>query len=56
MVIVQEKCEYGTLRKALVKCSRLDDDDSVFISKMLLNGHIDLLRQGVNWFGNENDI
>ena len=56
MVIIQEKCQYGTLKKALGKCKRLDDDDSIFISKMLLNGHIDLLRQGVNWFGDENDI
>ena len=56
MVIIQEKCQYGTLKKALAKCKRLDDDDSIFISKMLLNGHIDLLRQGVNWFGDENDI
>lgn len=52
MVIVQEKCEYGTLKKALTKCKRLDDDDSIFMSKLILNGHIDCLRQGLNWFGN----
>ena len=56
MVIVQENCEYGTLKKALARCKRLDDDDSIFVGKILLNGHIDLLRQGINWFGDENDI
>lgn len=56
MVIVQENCQYGTLKKALTKCKRLEDEDSVAISKMLLNGHIDLLRMGINWFGDENDI
>ena len=56
MVIIQEHVGYGTLKKALAKCKRFDDDDSVFISKMILNGHIDLLRGGVTWFGDENDI
>ena len=56
MIIVQENCEYGALKKALAKCKRLDDDDSIFVGKILLNGHIDLLRQGINWFGDENDI
>lgn len=56
MVIVQEHVPYGTLKKALAKCRRLDDDDSVYISKMILNGHIDLLRSGISWFGDENDI
>lgn len=51
LVLVQEFTPYGTLRKALSKCKRLDDDDSVYLSKMILNGHIDLLRSGVNWFG-----
>lgn len=51
MIIVQEHCAYGTLEKALAKCKRFDYDDSVYISKMILNGHIDLLRNGVTWFG-----
>lgn len=51
IVLIQERCDYGTLKKALKKCKRFEDEDSVFISKMLLNGHIDLLRIGINWFG-----
>lgn len=39
-----------------MKCKRFDNDDAVFISKMILNGHIDLLRNGVTWFGTEQDI
>lgn len=56
MVIVQENCPYGTLDRILAKCKRFDNDDSVFIAKLLLNGHIDLLRNGVVWYGNEGDI
>jgi hypothetical protein len=52
LILVQESTPYGTLKNALNKCKRLDDDDSVFLAKMMLNGHIDLLRQGVTWFGN----
>ena len=56
MVIVQEFVDYGTLKRALAKCKRLNDDDSVFLTKMILNGHIDMLRAGVTWFGDEGDI
>ena len=56
MVIIQEFVGYGTLKNALAKCKRFDDDDSVFVAKMILNGHIDLLRAGITWFGDENDI
>lgn len=35
------------------KCRKLDDFDAVFLSKILLNIHVDLLRAGFNWFGTE---
>ena len=39
------------MKDALNRCERLDDSDSVFIAKLILNGHIDLLRTDCNWFG-----
>ena len=49
LLIVQEAVSYGTLKNAFKKCNRLDDDDSITVSKHLLQGHIELLRQG-NYF------
>jgi len=40
LLVVQEAALYGTLDNALKKCKRLDDDDCLTISKILLNGHI----------------
>ena len=56
LVLVTERVGYGNLGQALTKCERLDDNDSIFISKMILSGHIDLLRSDCNWFGTEDDI
>jgi hypothetical protein len=56
LIFVTEKVTYGSLKNALVKCERLDDADSLFLTKNLLNGHIDLLRSDCNWFGTEDDI
>lgn len=39
-----------------MRCERLDETDSIYFTKILLNGHIDLLRSDINWFGNEEDI
>lgn len=33
------------------KCKKLDDFETVFMAKVLLNTHVDLMRTGVNWFG-----
>jgi hypothetical protein len=41
---------------ALAKAKRFEDEDGVAISKQLLNGHIDLLRNGFYWSGTEADI
>jgi len=38
------------------RCRKLDDFDAVFMSKILLAAHVDLLRAGFNWFGTEEDI
>ena len=56
LVFVTERVAYGNLGKALQKCQRLDDNDSLFMAKMILNGHIDLLRGDCNWFGTQEDI
>lgn len=56
LVFITERVSFGNLGKALVKCERLDDGDSLFMAKMILNGHIDLLRSDCNWFGSDEDI
>ena len=56
LVFITERVGYGNLGRGLQKCERLDDADSIFMSKMILNGHIDLLRSDCNWFGTEEDI
>ncbi len=56
MAVVQEQVTYGTLDRLLGACKRFDDFDALFITKYLLNGQIDLLRTGVDWFGTINDI
>jgi hypothetical protein len=35
------------------KCKYIDETDAIFLSKQMLNGHVDLLRFDLNWFGNE---
>ena len=47
---------FSTLRFALEKCKKLDDFDAIFLSKVFLHANVDLLRAGVNWSGNEDDI
>lgn len=56
MALIQEQVSFGTLDKVLANCKRFDDFDAVFIVKYLLNGQIDLLRAGVDWFGTINDM
>lgn len=56
MLVIQEAVPYGTLAAALAKPKRLDDDDALMVAKHLLNGHIDLLRSGLYWSGNEADV
>ena len=40
----------------MAKCKKLDDFDAVFLAKVLLGIHVDLLRAGFSWFGTEEDI
>ena len=47
---------YGTLAAALSKPRRMEDEDALAVVKQFLNGHIDLVRSGVYWSGNEADI
>jgi hypothetical protein len=54
--LAQEQVSFGTLKFALQKCRKLDDFDAIFLSKVLLCAHADLMRQGINWFGTEEDI
>ena len=44
------------MKNAVGKYKKLDDFESVFISRVLLTIHVDLLRAGINWFGTEEDI
>ena len=37
-------------------CEHLDENDSSFVARALLNGHVDCLRDDFNWFGTEEDI
>ena len=54
--MVSEQVTYGTLKKALAVCEHLDENDSIFIARALLNGHVEMLRDDNNWFGTEDDI
>lgn len=56
MLVITEQVTYGTLKRGLSVCEHLDENDSVFIARVLLNGHVDLLREDSNWFGTEEDI
>jgi hypothetical protein len=55
-LVVQEAVPYGTLAAALAKPKRLEDEDALLVAKQMLNGHIDLLRNGLYWSGTEADI
>jgi hypothetical protein len=49
--LTTEQATYNNLRFALEKCKKLDDSDAIFMSKILLSSHVELLRVGVHWFG-----
>ena len=55
-MFITERVTFGNLANGLLKCDRVDDSDSVYLTKNILNGHIDLLRSDCNWFGNEEDV
>lgn len=38
------------------KCKKLDDFDAIFLAKIILSSHVELLRAGFDWFGTEEDI
>ena len=48
-----EPVTFSNMKYALQKCNKFDDFDAIFISKIILGVHVDLLRAGVNWFGTE---
>lgn len=50
-MVVTEHVGYGNLSNALSKCQRLEEADAITLSKMLLNGYIDLLRTDCTWLG-----
>ena len=54
--ITTEQVTFSNLRFALEKCKKLDDFDAIFLSKVILNAHVDLMRAGLDWFGTEEDI
>jgi hypothetical protein len=56
LLLITEQVTYSNLKKALISSQRLDEQDSIFISKSLLSGHTDLLRVDCNWFGTEEDV
>lgn len=51
VVMISEYVSHGNLSNALAKCKRLDEPDAIFVSKMLLNGYVDLLRLDCTWVG-----
>ena len=56
LFIATEQVTFGSLRTAMAKCRKLDDFDAVFLSKVILSVHVELLRAGFSWFGSEEDI
>jgi len=56
LFLTTEAVTYYTLKKAISKYKKLDDLEAIFISKVILSIHVDMLRAGLNWFGTENDI
>ena len=56
VLLITEQVTYGTLKKAMAVCEHLDENDSSFIGRALLNGHVEMLREDCNWFGTEDDI
>ena len=44
------------MKKALSVCEHLDENDSTFVARALLNGHVETLREDCNLFGTEDDI
>lgn len=51
MYVSTEQVTFSNLKFALAKCQKLDDSDAVFMSRVLLSAHVDLLRAGLTWFG-----
>ncbi len=56
ILFITEQVTFGSLKKALAGCEHLDENDSAFVARCLLNGHVDMLRADCNWFGTEDDI
>lgn len=56
LFLTTEPATYSTLKKAVSKYRKLDDLEAIFISKLILGIHVDMLRAGLNWFGTEDDI
>jgi serine/threonine protein kinase len=48
-----EPVTFSNFKSALQKCKKLDDFDAIFIAKIILATHADLLRAGFDWFGTE---
>lgn len=51
MFLSTEQVNFSNLKFAIAKYKKLDDFDTVFMSKVLLAIHVELLRAGVSWFG-----
>jgi len=56
LFLITEPVPYPTLKKAISKYKKLDDLEAIFMSKIILNIHVDMLRANLNWFGTEDDI
>ena len=56
LFLTTEPVTYSTLKKAIAKYKKLDDLEAIFMSKVILSIHVDMLRAGLNWFGTEDDI
>lgn len=56
LFVATEPVLFSNMKEALRKCKKLDDFDAIFLSKVILGVHVDLLRAGVSWFGTEEDI
>lgn len=49
--LATEKVIFSNLKSALQKCKKVDDFDAIFLYKMILTVHMELLRAGFDWFG-----
>ena len=51
-----EKVAFANMGQNLKRYKKFDDQDGLFMCKYLLQGHMEALRNGIQWFGTLEDI